>query len=44
MQLRPPGPADGFFLAHVRRPDIAGEFNSFDEPGGNRRWRPTWAG
>ena len=33
MQLRPPGPADGLFLAHVRRPDIAGEFNSFDEPG-----------
>ena len=33
MHLQPPGPADEPFLAHVRRPEIAGEFNSFGEPG-----------
>lgn len=33
MQLRPPEPADEPFLAHVRRPEVAGEFNSFSEPG-----------
>ena len=36
MKLRPPEPADDPFLAHVRRPEIAGEFNVFDEPA-NRR-------
>lgn len=40
MDLRPPRPDDEAFLAHVRRPDIAGEFNSFDEPGE----RPAVAG
>jgi RimJ/RimL family protein N-acetyltransferase len=34
MHLRPPEPADEPFLAHVRRPEVAGEFNSFGEPGG----------
>ena len=33
MDLRPAGPDDDAFLAHVRRPEIAGEFNSFGEPG-----------
>jgi RimJ/RimL family protein N-acetyltransferase len=33
MKLRPLQPADELFLAHVRRPEIAGEFNSFGEPG-----------
>ena len=33
MHLRPPGPDDEPFLAHVRRPEIAGEFNTFGEPG-----------
>ena len=36
MHLRPAGPDDEPFLAHVRRPEIAGEFNSFDDPGGER--------
>ena len=34
MQLRPAQSADDPFLAHVRRPEIAGEFNAFGEPGG----------
>jgi len=34
MKLRAPEPADEPFLAHARRPDIAGEFNFFDEPAG----------
>lgn len=33
MQLRPPEPADDAFLAHVCRPEIAGEFNTFGGPG-----------
>ena len=33
MQLRPPEPADEPFLAHLRRPEIAGEFNTFADPG-----------
>ena len=36
MDVRPAGPDDEAFLAHVRRPAIAGEFNSFDDPGGQR--------
>ena len=36
MQLRPPEPADEPFLTHVRRPEVAGEFNAFDDPGGER--------
>ena len=36
MDLRPAGPDDEAFLAHVRRPEVAGEFNSFDDPGGER--------
>ena len=36
MDLRPAGPDDEAFLAHVRRPEIGGEFNSFDDPGGQR--------
>ncbi len=31
MRLRPPEPGDDPFLAHVRRREIAGEFNWFDE-------------
>jgi RimJ/RimL family protein N-acetyltransferase len=34
MQLRPPTPADEPFLAHIRRPEVAGEINAFDDPGG----------
>ena len=33
MQLRPAEPADEPFLAHVCRPEIAGEFNTFGAPG-----------
>ena len=33
MHLRSAEPADEPFLAHVRRPEVAGEFNSFGEPG-----------
>ena len=32
MHLRPPEPADGPFLALVRRPEVAGEFNDFGPP------------
>ena len=32
MQMRPAEPADEPFLALVRRPEIAGEFNDFGEP------------
>ncbi len=31
MQLRPPTPADEPFLDHVRRPEVAGEFNFFED-------------
>jgi RimJ/RimL family protein N-acetyltransferase len=36
MRLRPAEPADETFLAYVRRPEIAGEFNTFGEPGDER--------
>jgi RimJ/RimL family protein N-acetyltransferase len=36
MQLRPTQPADDPFLAHVQQPDVAGEFNTFGEPGEER--------
>jgi RimJ/RimL family protein N-acetyltransferase len=36
MHLRPPAPADEPFLAHCRRPEIAGEFNTFGEPAEDR--------
>ncbi|MDQ3898286.1 MAG: GNAT family N-acetyltransferase [Actinomycetota bacterium] len=36
MQLRPPTPADEPFLDHVRRPEVAGEFNFFEDAGEER--------
>jgi RimJ/RimL family protein N-acetyltransferase len=36
MRLRPAEPGDEPFLSHCRRPEVAGEFNSFDDPGGER--------
>ena len=39
IRLRPPEPADESFLAHLRDPAVAGEFNSFAD---ERPWRgPT---
>lgn len=32
MDLRPARPDDEAFLAHLRRPEVAGEFNDFGEP------------